>query len=51
MPAYSTREKYWHKAMRLILQRRGVLLGMDLPNRERRDTKRMTGRECARRGY
>lgn len=36
-PAYSTRDKYWHKAMRLILQRRGVLLGMDLPNRKREE--------------
>lgn len=36
-PTYSTREKYWHKAMRLILQRRGVLLGMDLPNRKREE--------------
>ena len=39
-PTHSTREKYWHKAMRLILQRRGVLPGMDLPNRERGEIQR-----------
>lgn len=38
--ASHTREKQQHKAMRFIMQRRGLLLSIDLAQREERDREK-----------